>query len=430
MKYSQRKEQEDTFDGHALRQIMRGSVKRIAAAAIPFQESDWRLKKEQHYSTVAKAIAGEVSWLVTCATLGDLEVDTYEKPEKYCYPPEIPETIHEFRKVALEYAPNTWWYGALKLGDVIKESSFQSAMSRGNPKSWPEIHRRAVQWRQACMDGLQRHNRRRLHPDNAALMYDTWLKDFIDANSNEIKKDRQVLLNEALRIHKLKQRHFERVGFNPAEPIGEAYMFNAVDDWEEADIVENANRELENSIALDFPNYREAEPPHGQSYHQTVKLQDYFMNPGGHKEWLQTYEKLRHNFWDAETRSYREESSKITRLLVRRPVGYAVEGERIGSFPKEIFLDHIKEKQPEGYEARDWRWNRVDGNEAVIASGIQHFVSRWRPADINDQLTDRAWILLNKGNPDDLTEMPQMPQLVEQQVEWDDVVEPDEYTLD
>lgn len=415
MKFSQRQAETGTFDGTGLKRIMRGSVTHIAEAVGPFSHDDWRLQKEVHYATIAKAVAGTPVWDVICSALSDLEYAASENPEAYCMPPEIPDTIEEFRVVLIEYALSPWWFETLSLEDIIKASSFQTAMSRGNPRTWPEIHARAVKWRQDVLDGFERYHHNRREAQNARSMMHTWLREFCDKNT-----DRADRLAEHYRLWLLADRWYETVLFDPGNPTGEAYVLETNSERQEERLREEAREDYDDIVASGFNQYRDPTPPHGELYEKTSVTECYFMSRSMVTEWLQQYEVQYLIEWDKHLRQYDEASRCITRLRVRRPVKYAEEGEHLDAFECEISLDHPDEKLPEGFEEKSRRSQGFGDYRVIKVKGRQFFVPRWRPASELDRPTDRGLVLRNNRDPDNPTAMPKMLTEIVLGIEQDD----------
>jgi hypothetical protein len=342
--FRERQEETDFFweQGELLR-TYRGVVKKIVPRAQHMTRKHPRLQKEISESTLRKAISGDHVWEPIAQILGELRRDVALDPRPVCEPPQIPESIDDFRKGALDYAPNTWWYSTLGLDDLCKPSSFQTWMSRGEPKEWPAVRERAVAWRSRVMAALERWERCAREQFDRFEMLDTWVKDVLDT------KGEVAALQEFKRLRDYESISY-RMCFDPAEPERPQFEFrHRKDESEDA----AAFKKL---VDEGFRFYRPDAPK--PETREVVATTQSFVSDDFRWEWYSQVTVEQTLRWDAWSRSMAR-TDRLLRVRVKVPPSLAVEGETI---EQDRCRRWIERKAEWYYEFMPyvWRWRDVD----------------------------------------------------------------------
>lgn len=345
--FRERQDETDFFwEQDELLRTYRGVVKKIVPRAQHMARKHPRLQKEISESTLRKAISGEHVWEPIAQLLAELRREVARDPRPACEPPEIPETIDAFRKVALDYAPNTWWYRALALDDLCKPSSFQTWMSRGEPKEWPAVRERAVAWRSRAMSALERWERSAREQFDRFEMLDTWVKDILDMRGEV------AALQEFKRLRDYEAISYHRC-FDPAEPARPQFEFrHRKDESEDA----AAFKKL---VDAGFPRYR-ADDPKPETCEVITTFQN-FVSDDFRWEWSSQVIVERTLRWDAWTRGM-ERADRLLKVRVKVPSSLAVDGEAVEQDRRRVWIERKAEWYYE-FTPYVWRWRTVDEHD-------------------------------------------------------------------
>lgn len=398
MNYQEAKADVERFmEGDEVLRLFRGSITKAVEAEQKFTLDHPRIQKKVTYETLRAGLKGDEVRVPTFEALVDLHSEISDDPRRYCEPPEIPETFDEFRKVALEYASNVWWYETLALNDLVKPASWQAQLSRaGTPRTWSAIRERAVDWQGRVMDALNVWEHR-LREKNTREMIDTWVKDVLD-------QDGEIAAQAEFK--RLKQYDFiqwsGRNTFDPAKPEQAQFIFA---DMDESDWLPQYQERKEAGWSRYRPN-----DPQADRVERRLGVanfcSDYFETC-----WQAECEFERGLSWDSFTRSM-SGPERVARIRVKRDVRHAVEGEVIGW-------------------DRDRKW--VDGERVDIHT---EYVWRWRDTDeldtrVDAEVRDKA-IKLGFAMVDGTSDTPrELLRQIRQPIEQDDLQNPrGPYTID
>lgn len=367
MKYRDRQMEVDWFmDGDEILRTFRGVGKKAFAAIKPFAIDHWRLQKTFSTSTFYNALRGEKSWDQIVDSLNDLLLVVKEAPRQYCEPPEIPNDWDAFRKTLLEYAPSPWWFDALKLDDLCKPTSWQSWMSRSTePRCFQDIYSRAIGWRERVMKGLDAWELAMKEDRYWREILHFRVKDALDQGGEEAAWRAFIHLRGFEREPGYRgvfsSTVYDRRCFDPAEP--ERAPFKRVE------IDESAVRpEFEELLRSGFPQYRDAtpQPPRIRRYVTGAEWcsDDYLT------EWSVPTEFEVRETWDPILRDFAG-TKKVTRIKVRVPEKYAIEGEEVEEWRRRKYGTRTrsgnswedKSRWTYEYERFVWRWRDYDPDE-------------------------------------------------------------------
>lgn len=355
MKYQEAKQDVEQFtDGDEVLRVFRGSITKAVEAGQKFALDHPRIQKKVTYETLRAGLKGETVRVPTFETLVDLHCAIDEEPRAYCEPPAIPETFDEFRKVALEYASNVWWYETLGLADLVKPASWQAQLSReGTPRAWPQVRERAVEWREKALKALDAWEHRLREKKHAREMIDTWVKDVLD-NEGEIAARAE--------FKRLKQYDFiEYSGhnsFDPAKPDREQFTFT---EMEESDWLPEYQERLE----AGWSRYRPDDPkPDRVSRRLGVAnfCDDYLVTA-----WAADCEFERHEAWDPFLRCL-SGPERVVRIKVKRDARHALEGEEILRDKTKKYVDG---RRVDEYAEYVWRWRDADELDTCVDAEVR-----------------------------------------------------------
>lgn len=339
----------------------------VRALVIPHLQrvfnSNWLVQKSLSQTVIYDLLKRSKTWEPAVWAAEDFAHEVKRNPRPYCEPPKFADDWNVFRKDALDYAPNVWWFETLELEDLVKASTWQSSLSRSTaPRKWPEIRERAVAWRERVEAGLARWEQNVLYRDEWHDMKQTWIKDELDAKGELAAIKLLTHINSTIPFtvddYKADYRgvYFDAY-FDPAHP--EARQFTTARDDPKA-----AQVELAEMIADGFKRYRADDPQPDKV--ERVQRPAGWCSDDYRWEWTLLTEFERRSTWNPKLRCMDYDDRPI-RVRVRADVSMAKEGEEIRGRQVREMVDVIDEfgrrrgsKRVDRVEQYVWRWRAVD----------------------------------------------------------------------
>lgn len=357
--YRERQDRTAIYSDRSCRELLRtfrdarGSKRRIWEASKKHGFNDVEIQKALSETAINDALNGKPVWEPVTGVLDALLSDVISNPRPWCEPPEVPESFDEFCGPAGDYATSNWWFDLLKLDDLCKQTTFQSWLSRGGePKVWPEIRERVIDWRARVMRGLDRWEERVFEQQNPEMMQ-TIIKDALDTGG---------LLAAARAMKRFQEydavNHYRPVAFDPAEP--ERPQF----DFEYSNVPPFDASRLRALIESGFPRYRS--PDRQPDYSVVERTTRYFCSDNLVWEWESECEVEKRFTWDPKTRTH-DRSERVVRVRVKKGVSHAVEGETLSRSYQRVW-DRERRCHVDAETAWVWRWRKADEYDTLSDS--------------------------------------------------------------
>lgn len=370
MDREQRKLETDTYVGAGeLLGTFRGNRKAAVEAATRFTHEHPRIQKKLAPSTIYQALQGEPAWEQTCHALVDLQMHVSANPREYCEPPAIPEDWPAFRKMARDYATSEFWFTALGLDDLVKETTFRSSLSRDTaPRDWFEIRERAVKWRVRVLQALDAWEYRTSARSKAYAakhlngLDQTWVRDALDSFGQDVAREVLTIVRRGNAGDWVEAIHC----FDPADPNRSTMT------WGEYSKAPDVAQEFEAMMQAGFPDYvenvpQEREPDVVQGWKEWV-TEDCEAEYNALTEFENTYR------WDPFLRQLVKHSKPVRKQVWFDPQ-FADDGEEV----HRKWVGSKIEKQEEQFED-----GSTGGIVDVRVDQFVDYVLRWRPVDEYD----------------------------------------------